>query len=351
VEEVMTWKTSKPELFAKLCAYMGADDVDLPESNEVRKMLQGNLSFAAYLAFSIRSNTQEFVEVSETTMVGVLTTIVIGGVLAENFHITAEHVDAFFFVVTYSLALMVFCLTVHVKGALDLPPQQTLDKLSWINKRITHERNFGTITLRVLQGAFNFVSYSIAGSLLEPESWTRGLVWKLATFVGCAAVIGFSVPDFSIIIALPPFFGPSCQDLLLKTAKISSSSHMKVDYVDEDNVYMLHRLSVAQHRLSSAISMASRPSRPVDVDAYNSSSLVQLALKRRSLLHAATGDASARLSNEQASELTADIVRLLELRRCCGLEGGGASLDRAKELMAELPWLQEATQPKSSPKG
>lgn len=269
VTQVMQWKLDKPEAFKKVITSMGFGPNDDITEAQLKSAFKGCFSFATYLAFAVREVCLDVIYLCDLEMASILAIkafLLVVLRLAKKSH---DDVVPVFVGLSIVVILVIFVLTEWIKSELagkdtlrkfrrqtplrssdDVAKRKSAFSITERASVFSHKVDVQLMIMRLWQCLLFFVCYSFAGSLISTAFYQdlgHGETTAISTLIGYFFVFGIflvilpkAVPDFSIVMALPPFFGHTDQELLVHVLSAGGAQGACwAPHIDENNEQMV----------------------------------------------------------------------------------------------------------------
>lgn len=260
VPEVLKWKDKAPHAFENLMHSMHItkprDEVQLEDLSAV---FTGRFSFCSYCSFCVIFDTIHFINMGNYTMGLIVLLKLFMGLTHRYGQVGKDQIAPVLSLLCFVILLITYIITRLFKKALAHEEIQEIRGLEWLPQlvlRLSYKIDCGVLMLSSLQILVFFLCHSWSGYMIDKNFWSGifdggdkqlSYLLYLFTYVGCLCALGYFLPrvlpDTSTVMALPPFFSFSNQDMI---------QHVAVQVVDAKMVAAREALAKKLHGKEAA---------------------------------------------------------------------------------------------------
>lgn len=229
VKEILNWQETQQHTFKEVMHSMKVEKAcGTVQLEDLKKVFTDRFSFASYLVFSLCSTTMYTINMSQKTMFGIIFIKAMLAVLHRWAHVPNKVLSPVFGGMCLLFLLWVSYTTAIFKKSLAHKEVQPIPGLSWLPGvvgRVSRSADPGRLMLSTLQVLLFFLCHAWAGYVIRKSYWDAvfqegnaadiviGLAYIVA-LTALAVILPRIIPDFSTVMALPPFFTIGNQQMI-----------------------------------------------------------------------------------------------------------------------------------------
>jgi len=221
VPVILNWRDTKSKTFSEVMTSLKVEkDFDALTLEDLQDSFSARFSFCSYLCFSLGSCVLEVVNVTHETWLSIIFLKVFYAVLHRVGKIPLVQIAPFFCLIAFVFIFSLYCVTHSFMRSLCCEEVQRVRGLGWLPgfiNRMSEYCNPQEIILTCVQVLLFFLCHSWAGYMISKSFWEGAFRYGDADkimeaiiypFVLCvlAMILPRLVPDFAIVMSLPPFF-------------------------------------------------------------------------------------------------------------------------------------------------
>lgn len=221
LKEIYKWKNLETAAFKEIMHSMKMDkDIGSIDHKDLEEVFTNRFSFCSYLVFSLCSATMYIVNMSDKTILSIVIVKLLMALLHRFGKQELSNISPILCGLCFLFLLLIYYITAIFKKSLAHKTVQPIRGLSWLPEvveTVSARCDPSRLIISIMQILMFFLCHAWSGYLISNAYWaaifTEGDTGKLgsalfyvSSLIGLAWIIPRIVPDFAVVMSLPPFF-------------------------------------------------------------------------------------------------------------------------------------------------